>query len=191
MDNARVAGLVKLAKAAGRLKRIERTGWAQRFLPHESVADHTYRTAMLTSLICDIFDLPVDHAKAVKMALVHDLGEAFIGDWEASSTKVLGKSLKHEIEGKAVENILSALQPDRAARYMELWRECADSKTLEARLVKLADKLDALIQAKEMEEAGVCVNVYEDFKNEISPEVFGVELSGVYSAILKSLVDSD
>ena len=62
----------------GKLKTLKRTGWVNNgvALP-ESVADHMYRMAMCSFLITD----PVlDRARLMKLAVVHDLAEALVGD---------------------------------------------------------------------------------------------------------------
>ena len=46
---------------------------------HESVAEHSWRLALMAYWISDEFpDLDMD--KVIRMCLIHDLGEAFTGD---------------------------------------------------------------------------------------------------------------
>ena len=70
---------LQLAYAASTLKDLERAGWVLRGvkLP-ESVADHTFGTALLCLLYAD--EAGVDLERSVTIALVHDLAEALTGD---------------------------------------------------------------------------------------------------------------
>src|SRR6185369_6331085 len=47
---------------------------------YESVADHTWRMALMLALIEKHLSAPFNLAKAMKMALVHDLPEILVGD---------------------------------------------------------------------------------------------------------------
>src|SRR5688572_1987599 len=71
--------LAALADAAGKLKRVRRKGWVDRGVPDaESVADHSYRLALLAWAVARQRGLDAD--RALKMALFHDLAEAEVGD---------------------------------------------------------------------------------------------------------------
>jgi putative hydrolases of HD superfamily len=72
-----IAGLFNLA---GRLKQLKRQGWVDRGVEQpESVADHSYRLALMTMVIASR-DPEIDASRAVRLALVHDLPEALAGD---------------------------------------------------------------------------------------------------------------
>jgi len=71
--------ILRLAAFAGKLKRISRAGWIKEHVKDpESVAEHSYRLALMTMFAS--IDREIDQAKAIKMALVHDLAESQIGD---------------------------------------------------------------------------------------------------------------
>lgn len=59
------------------LKTTPRTGWVERKLPNpESISDHMYRMAVLGMFAPE----GIDKDRCVKIALVHDLAEAVVGD---------------------------------------------------------------------------------------------------------------
>jgi len=140
---------LEFALMAGRLKRTVRTGWTRYGIqPAESVAEHSFRTAVLALVLAD--ELGVDRDRAVRMALVHDLGEAVIGDLVTNRW------------GKPLDNLDSKLAQERAAVHEiaeavgsgdieELFREFEAGKTREARAVNQLDKLEMAIQAYEYE----------------------------------------
>ena len=68
------------ALAAARLKGVRRAGWVEKLGMEspESVADHSYATAMLVMARSD--EEGLDTALALRMALLHDLAESETGD---------------------------------------------------------------------------------------------------------------
>ncbi|MGH9918456.1 MAG: HD domain-containing protein, partial [Nitrososphaerales archaeon] len=67
--------LLQFFLMSGRLKAEMRRGWVKKLgmgRP-ESVADHSYRTALITLIYSDSQGL--DTAKALRLALLHDLPE--------------------------------------------------------------------------------------------------------------------
>jgi 5'-deoxynucleotidase YfbR-like HD superfamily hydrolase len=70
---------LEFAHIIGKLKSLVRTGWTRYDVRDpEDVADHSFRTALLALVLAK--EAGVDAEKAVAMALVHDIGEAKIGD---------------------------------------------------------------------------------------------------------------
>jgi len=138
--------LLQFFMMSGRLKAEMRRGWVKKLgmARPESVADHSYRTALITMIFSD--SLGLDTGKALRLALLHDLPEAIVGD--AMPEERSGKR-KIEMETKAMEEILSELPKEQRAVYLEAWEEFIDGKTPEARLVRQADKLEMAIQAWE------------------------------------------
>jgi putative hydrolase of HD superfamily len=86
------------------------------------------------------------------MAVLHEVGEARLGDIPQTAGRWLGESAKDRAEDRAVCDLLEPLgEPE----YRELWQEFAAGASREARLVRAADKLEMMIQAWEYEQAGV------------------------------------
>lgn len=136
--------LLDFLSIAGKLKRIPRTGWVDSgVVDPESVADHSYRTALTAMVLSDQYGL--DTCKVIRMALLHDLAEAETGDF----TPMMKKSNHLEIENKTMRRILAGLDEPQRTQYWDIWLEYQAKETQEAILVHDADKLDMLLQAKE------------------------------------------
>jgi len=134
----------------GSLKRLPRTGWLLRGVPNpESVAEHSYRVALITLFLADELKAKVDVEKALKIALLHDVGEARITDIPKTAQYYLDKG---KAEKRAVMELL--LSSPRPREYFTLWREYEEELSTEGRLVKFADRLEMLIQAYEYEKVG-------------------------------------
>ena len=126
------------------LKGLPRAGWLLRGVSPddcESVADHTLGVAALCLLLLDGRGL--DRGKVLHMAVLHDLGEARVGDL----TPVDGVSSadKHRLEAGAVQGIMGGLRG--GGRHLAIWQEYEDGETPEARFVRQVDKLEMALQA--------------------------------------------
>ncbi len=139
-------GEVDFLMEAGKLKRLQRTGWVEAGVPHpESVADHSYRTALIAMLFADLGGH--DGGKMIRMALLHDLAEAEVGD--LTPTQKEEKPAWKLNEKNAVKHLMGFLPPDLAMRYESIIDEYNEDSSEEARLVHSADKLEMLLQAVE------------------------------------------
>ena len=62
------------------LKTTKRTGWVMRGVKSpESIADHMYRMSLM-GMIASFSDGTLDTNRCIKLALIHDLAEAKVGD---------------------------------------------------------------------------------------------------------------
>jgi len=143
--------LLDFAKKVRELKDLKRTGWVQRGVSDpESVADHSFMLAILAYVYSKKMGL--DSEKAVKMALIHDICEAYCGDIAdrlRDEDQVVPDSKKSEMEREGMKKIVSFLPGDLASEIQDLWEDFENRKSKESELVKDLDKLDMCMQAKE------------------------------------------
>jgi len=141
--------IIKFLEIAGILKRTPRTGWVDvGVYQPESVADHTFRTAFLCMIYADIKDL--DPLKLLRMALIHDLPEAIMGDLMPSQKTAETK----EKEETVIHQILSLLPETQRENYLAVWNEYQEGKTKESKAVRQLEKIEMALQAKEYEKLG-------------------------------------
>jgi len=156
--------LVEFCKFAGKLKRVKRTGWAERvgIKDGESVADHSYRVALIAMVLAD--ERKLDTEKIMRMALLHDLGESIIGDWDALRTRQEGREEeKQKKEDEAMRGILALLPKELEKEYLSVWREVEARETEESRLFRQVDRLETLLQASEYMAEGYDKEKFEGF----------------------------
>ena len=118
----------------------------------ESVADHSWRLALMPMLIEKEFP-QVDINKVIRMCLIHDLGEAVTGD-----IPCFQKTSSDELTEKtAITSLLMNLPDDIRADFSALYAEMEELNTPEARLYKALDKMEAVISHNEAE-----ISTWED-----------------------------
>lgn len=144
--------------------------WIERW---ESVADHSWRMAMMLVVLQKRLQRPIDLEKALKITLVHDLPEIIAGDESALGSDETGtdshhtnakrKQEKFAREEKAAREIFGMLPGEEGEEYYALWREYEEAATYEAQVVKAIDKLEAKLQVVEYTKC----TVYERHKKPI------------------------
>jgi putative hydrolase of HD superfamily len=108
---------------------------------HESVAEHSWMMTLMAFFMRDEFP-EADMDKVIRMCIIHDLGECFTGDIPAFE-----KNQSHEqLEESLLYNWIRSLPEKYAAEMEETYKEMAERNTIEARIYKAIDSLEALIQ---------------------------------------------
>jgi putative hydrolase of HD superfamily len=128
------------------LKQLYRQGWLQHGIPEalcESVAEHSFSMALLALLLADAYSPELDRQQVLLLALIHDLGEIYAGDFTPEDR--LPAEEKHALEAKAIEQVFGQL-PD-GQRYIRLWQAYEQGESPEARFVKQVDRLEMALQA--------------------------------------------
>jgi putative hydrolase of HD superfamily len=149
-DRDRAQRLLDVVFALDPLSELPRTGWLLRGVrPCESLADHSYGVALVAMLLVDALradGVEVDGERVLRMALVHDAPEARTGDVPMpEKTAALDAALtEHE------RRLATQLLPPAAAA---LFVEYDTGATVEARVVKTADKIQMMCKALAYERA--------------------------------------
>lgn len=134
--------VIRFIKEIENLKSVTRTAWTKTGR-RESTAEHSWRLAMLLMVLREDFkDLDID--KAIKMSLVHDLGELYDGDISAKLQN--DNDNKAYMEEKAMRRMLTTLPDGISEKIYDLWKEYNECSTKEAKLVKAMDKLETIVQ---------------------------------------------
>ncbi len=112
----------------------------------ESVAEHTFRTALMAYFLMDEFP-GTDMDKVIRMCLIHDLGEAFTGDIPAFDKTAADE----DAEKRLLTDWVAGLPAPYSTQMRELYREMELLDTPEAKLYKALDALEAVLQHNEAE----------------------------------------
>ena len=140
-----MSSLMEFFHAAERLKNELRHAYKSNGL-QETVAEHSWRLCLMTLVLSETIE-GIDRFKCLKMALIHDLPEIVAGDaYRLDLEKQAGR---HEKEKAALEKLLGLVSEGIAGEITGLWLEFEGGKTQEARLVRLIDRLEVLVQHNE------------------------------------------
>lgn len=155
------------------LKAIKRSGWIKKVKVKnpESVADHSYSMSTMVMVISDILCMKTE--RAMKMAILHDLGESIIGDLEPN--EISGKK-KRIIETEAINRILDHLPPETLKEYKDIWNEYLENKTNTSQLVHSVDKFEMALQAKRYETQGYPSSILRQFLTRTKDEEDGNDI---------------
>ena len=110
----------------------------------ESVAEHSWRISLMAFLLRHEFP-ELDMDKVVNMCLIHDLGECFTGDIPTFLKTDSDRDTEDTLLGQWVQSLPPEVSDDLAALY----REMDAQVTMEAKVYKALDKLEAVIQHNE------------------------------------------
>jgi putative hydrolases of HD superfamily len=133
----------------GLLKRYKRTGWLVAGVSDpESIADHSYRTAVLASVIAALEG--ADSERAALLSLFHDSQETRLTDIPYLAKGYVTRAPNEKVTADQTRG-LPAPVADMISRTVA---EYEQKESPEARCARDADKLECLIQAIEYREQG-------------------------------------
>jgi putative hydrolase of HD superfamily len=148
------------------LQRLPRAGFVMSGVTApQTVAAHSFGVALWCLVLMERVAAPatLDRAKVLTMAVLHELAEARLTDIPQPARRYLGEQLVSDAERRVVDDLLAAgPAPWRAA-----WHEFEDGATLEARIVKAADKLELMhrILMYEQQHNGALARFWHGDKN--------------------------
>ena len=124
----------------------------------ESVAAHSFGVALAAMMLADearARGAEVDVERVLRIALLHDLAEARLGDMPRTAAEYFGAEARRRAERAAFDDIVRGCSERLAELYSRLHDDYERRESLEARLVKAADIIDLLVQVLAFERAGV------------------------------------
>lgn len=135
--------LLSILRLVAKLKTTDRHCWTAPDRK-ESVADHSWRISLMAMLLRPEFP-EADMDKVIKMCLIHDIGEAFTGDiptfWKTSADE--------EKEEQLFDSWVATLPEGTREEWISLLAEMEALQTLEAKIYKSLDKMEAVISHNE------------------------------------------
>lgn len=108
---------------------------------HESVAEHSWMMTVMAFFMKNEFP-EADMNRVIQMCIIHDLGECFNGD-----IPTFMKTQKHEdTEERLLNEWIESLPEATRTEMKELYQEMEQRQTIESKIYKAIDSLEALIQ---------------------------------------------
>ena len=134
-----LAFILEADKEKNILRQTHLTGHGRR----ENDAEHAWHMAMMIYLLKEYSNQEIDVAKAMMMALVHDIVEIDAGDTYAYDTK--GLETQKAREQRAAERIFGLLPDDQRDELRALFEEFESGESPEARFAKVMDNFQPLL----------------------------------------------
>jgi len=139
-----------LSKQVSFIKEIDKIKYIQRKTKlfnsnrPENDAEHSWHLAMMTIVLAEHSDTPIDLLKVIKMVLIHDIveidaGDTFIYDTQNSHTNT-------DNERMAAKRIFGLLPKEQADELIAIWEEFETGETNEAKFAKSMDRFEPLLQ---------------------------------------------
>ena len=132
--------LLEILSGAERLKDATRHCYTKNGR-RESVAEHSWMMTLMAFFMKEEFP-KVDMDKVICMCIIHDLGEAFTGDIPTFEKT----SENDKTEKELLYGWINSLPQNYADKMIALYEEMEKRETLEAKVFKAIDSLEALIQ---------------------------------------------
>ena len=142
---------------------------------HESVAEHSWRLALLAYWLKDSFP-EADVDKVIRMCLIHDLGECFTGDIPTFDKTAADEKREEELLYTWVASLPAPFNAEMRALYEEM----AALQTQEAKIYKALDNLEAVVQHNESD-----ISTWEPLEYELNL-TYGVD-KAAFSPVMQAV----
>ena len=135
---------INFIKEIDKIKYIERKTKLFNSDRRENDAEHSWHLAMMTIVLAEHSDVPIDVLKVLKMVLIHDIveidaGDTFIYDTEKNHTNT-------DEERTAANRIFGMLPKEQADELISIWEEFENGETHEAKFARSMDRFEPLLQ---------------------------------------------
>ena len=143
MDRERFEKQVAFILEADKEKNILRQTHLSGHGRQENDAEHAWHMAMMIYLLKEYANEPIDLAKTMMMALIHDIVEIDAGDTYAYDTAAM--ETQAERERLAAERIFGLLPDDQRDELRGLFEEFEAGETAEAKFARTMDNMQPLL----------------------------------------------
>ena len=141
--NERLERQIEFCREIDKEKRIMRQTYLSGGEERENDAEHAWHMAVMTLILSEYSNEPIDVLKTVSMLLIHDLVEIYAGDTYAYDEK--GKETQAERERLGADRIFGMLPEDQRDRLRGLWEEFEEGATPEARFAHAMDNFQPVM----------------------------------------------
>ncbi len=135
---------IDFIKEIDKLKYIQRRTKLFNSDRNENDAEHSWHLAMMTLVLAEHSDHPIDVLKVVKMVLIHDLVEIDAGDTFIYDTTKNHTNTEEEL--LAAKRIFGLLPEIQAQEFLNIWEEFEEGFTNEAKFARTMDRFEPLLQ---------------------------------------------
>jgi 5'-deoxynucleotidase YfbR-like HD superfamily hydrolase len=144
MQTSNLIKQVEFIKEIDKLKYIQRKTKLFNSDRHENDAEHSWHLAMMTIVLAEHSNFPVDVLKVLKMVLIHDIVEIDAGDTFIYDTIKNHTNTQEEL--LAAKRIFGLLPMEQAEELISIWEEFEAGISNEAKFARSMDRFEPLLQ---------------------------------------------
>ena len=135
---------INFIKEIDKLKYIQRRTKLFNSNRPENDAEHSWHLAMMTIVLAEHSNQPIDVLKVLKMVLIHEIVEIDSGDIFIYDTVKNHDNTEEEL--KAAKRIFGLLPAEQAEEFIAIWEEFEAGISSEAKFAKTMDRFEPLLQ---------------------------------------------
>ncbi len=140
----RLSQQINFIKEIDKIKYIQRKTKLINSDRHENDAEHSWHLAMMTIVLAEHSNTPIDILKVLKMVLIHDIveidtGDTFLFDTHKNHTNTQEETL-------AAKRIFGMLPTEQAEEFIAIWEEFEAGESNEAKFAKSMDRFEPVLQ---------------------------------------------
>jgi putative hydrolases of HD superfamily len=140
----RLSQQINFIKEIDKIKYIQRKTKLINSDRHENDAEHSWHLAMMTIVLAEHSNNPIDILKVLKMVLIHDIveidtGDTFLFDTNKDHTNTQEETL-------AAKRIFGMLPTEQAEEFIAIWEEFEAGESNEAKFAKSMDRFEPVLQ---------------------------------------------
>jgi putative hydrolase of HD superfamily len=167
-----MSDLKKFLTKTYRLKQMTRNGWLFSGISKaevESVADHSFFTALLALLLglqAKEKKHEINLEKILIMALIHDLSEALSQDIDRRVRKYAPQKydeFKKELDKNAMKELVDSLPKYLGKVFWSHFQEYQEQRSEEAKITREADRLETMLQLEYYLSKGYPKKLFQEF----------------------------
>jgi putative hydrolase of HD superfamily len=144
MQTGELLQQVDFIKEIDKLKYIQRKTKLFNSDRNENDAEHSWHLAMMTIVLAQHANHPVDVLKVLKMVLIHDIVEIDAGDTFIYDTVKNHTNTEEEL--MAAKRIFGMLPKEQAEEFIAIWQEFEEGVSNEAKFARSMDRFEPLLQ---------------------------------------------
>jgi len=144
MQTGELLQQVDFIKEIDKLKYIQRKTKLFNSDRNENDAEHSWHLAMMTIVLAQHANHPVDVLKVLKMVLIHDIVEIDAGDTFIYDTAKNHTNTEEEL--MAAKRIFGMLPKEQAEEFIAIWQEFEEGVSNEAKFARSMDRFEPLLQ---------------------------------------------
>ena len=133
----RIEDQIEFIRETDKEKNILRQTYVGNPLRQENDAEHAWHLAVMTMVLAEYSNEPINVERVIKMVTIHDVVEIDAGDTYAYDP--VANQSKRERELKAAERIFNMLPEDQAREMRGLWDEFEEAQTADAKFALAMD----------------------------------------------------